>query len=101
MLRKTQAEFLEDVKGVGVEVLGVYVGALRKVRVRCLRCDHVWDAVANNLVQGHGCRICGAEHIRGLNVMRGVRARKYREMELQGLVDATRVPTESFSDRII
>lgn len=58
--RKTQKEFVEEMKNINpdVEVVGEYKGRHSKVTVRCTKCKNIWDAVAGSLLSGRGCPIC-------------------------------------------
>lgn len=44
-----------------IEVIGKYVNANRRIKVKCKECGFVWDAVPANLKRGDGCRKCGAK----------------------------------------
>ena len=64
--RKTHERFVEEaaVRNPKVEVIGRYEGAQRHIKVRCRECGHVWEPIANNILQGTGCSKC---HHRGLS----------------------------------
>ena len=52
-----------------IEVIGKYVNANRRIKVKCKECGFVWDAAPANLKRGDGCRKCGAK-------LRGVKERR-------------------------
>ena len=60
MKRKTHEEFINEMKTINPSllVIGTYVNCSTKIEVKCLKCNHVWKAVPNSLIQGHGCPAC-------------------------------------------
>lgn len=44
-----------------IEVLGKYVNANRRIKVRCRICGFEWDGVPVSLLAGDGCRKCGTK----------------------------------------
>ena len=58
MIKKTHAEFLQDVRFYDITILGQYKGSLKPVKSRCDKCGHIWHPIANNLIQGSGCIKC-------------------------------------------
>lgn len=60
MKRKTHEEFINEMKTINpyVLVVGTYVNCSTKIEFKCLKCNHIWNAVPNSLVQGHGCPVC-------------------------------------------
>ncbi len=86
---KTHNDFIEEMKrGMpSIEVLGRYVNANRRVRVRCKKCGFEWEAVPANIVRGDGCRKCGAQ-------IRGEKERRKQEdfeKELKTLIPSVEV----------
>lgn len=55
-----------------IEVIGKYENANRRISVKCRNCGYSWNGVPANLLQGDGCRKCGAK-------TRGDKARKKQE----------------------
>ena len=60
MKRKTHDEFINEIKNINpfILVIGTYVNCSTKIEVKCLKCNHIWNAVPNSLIQGHGCPAC-------------------------------------------
>lgn len=60
MKRKTHEEFINEMKTINpsILVIGTYVNCSTKIEFKCLKCNHIWNAVPNSLVQGHGCPAC-------------------------------------------
>ena len=56
----TQEEFVSRLADVNpsVEVLGDYTNARSRIRVRCLKCGHVWAPSAYSLTAGYGYPEC-------------------------------------------
>lgn len=54
-------DFVERMKTIhpDIKVLGEYVNSSKKIQVRCMKCDYVWDGVPANMLSGDGCRKCG------------------------------------------
>ncbi|QFJ53779.1 zinc-ribbon domain-containing protein [Pseudobutyrivibrio xylanivorans] len=69
--RKTHEEFLSEIKNknINVEVLGKYVNAKTKLKVRCLKCNNTWDITPTNLLSGKRCPVCRKVHpaVNGVN----------------------------------
>ena len=55
-----------------IEVIGTYENTNRRITVKCKKCGYVWNGVPANMLQGDGCRKCGA-------IVRGDKARKKQE----------------------
>ena len=60
MRRKTQEEFLQEVKlrNPSIEVLGIYKSNKDPILVRCINCGREWSPLAGSLTSGHGCPAC-------------------------------------------
>lgn len=63
--RKSHEQFVSELKAVNpdIEVIGRYAGSSSRLDVRCGRCGHEWKAVANNLLRGTGCPVCGHKSV--------------------------------------
>lgn len=63
-LKKTTEEFVSELKTVNpsIKVIGQYEGCKTKIKVCCLKCNHVWSAQPSNLLQGVGCPECARIH---------------------------------------
>lgn len=44
-----------------IELIGCYVSCSRKTTFRCNIHNHTWESTPHNILQGHGCPICGKE----------------------------------------
>ena len=62
----THKDFVERLSAIrpDIEVVGKYENANRRIAVRCKNCGFSWNGVPANLLEGDGCRKCGAK-IRG------------------------------------
>lgn len=60
MKKKTHEQFLDEIRvsNPSILVLGNYVNCSTKIKVKCLKCSHIWSTVPNSLSQGHGCPVC-------------------------------------------
>lgn len=58
--RKPHDQYVQELadKNPKIEVLGEYEGNSKKIKVRCLTCQHIWDPVAGDLLQGRDCPAC-------------------------------------------
>lgn len=57
---KNTETFINQLKCVNesIEVLGNYNNTHQKIKCRCKRCNHVWEAKPYSLLHGHGCPRC-------------------------------------------
>jgi len=58
---KTHEKYVQEVFeywGNEYEIIGLYSGALSKIKVRHNICGIEWDVIAVSLITGHGCRKC-------------------------------------------
>lgn len=64
--RKTHAEFLYEmhIQQPDIEIMGVYSGARNRITVKCRHCNHIWEAMASNLLRGTGCPSCAGNLIK-------------------------------------
>ena len=62
----THEGFVEKLSAIkpDIEVIGLYENANRRIEVKCKKCGFSWQAIPANLLEGDGCRKCGAK-IRG------------------------------------
>lgn len=59
----TTEEFINRLQQINpdIEVLGTYIKAHTKMRVKCAICGHEWTTKPYVLLQGHGCPKCGGK----------------------------------------
>ena len=57
---KTTEEFKQEMKKINenIEILGEYVNAKTKIKVRCKKDGNIWNAKPNDLLSGCGCPQC-------------------------------------------
>lgn len=58
---RTKEQYVEDLRKKGIdyiEVLGDFNGVERKITVKNMKCGHIYDANAGNVMQGSGCPKC-------------------------------------------
>ena len=80
-IRKTNEKFVEDLKGVNpnIEPLEEYDGANKEIKVKCLKCNHIWKTTPDRLVRRKiGCPKCS-------NIDRGNKMRKTKEQFIEEL----------------
>lgn len=60
--KRTTEQFVEELAQVNpdIDVVGEYFSASEVIDVRCKVCGHEWSSLPNNLLNGHGCRVCNA-----------------------------------------
>jgi len=59
--KKTHEEFVIQVHEIfnnEIEVLGIFIKTAERVLVKCEKCNHEWNPIANSLLQKHGCFEC-------------------------------------------
>ncbi len=61
VLKKTQDQFVEEVKTVNpsIDVIGTYRNSNTPVRCRCHNCGNVWNPLPSTIMGGGGCPECG------------------------------------------
>lgn len=61
--RKTQEEFEKELKEIhpNIKVLGKYTNTNTKIRCLCMIHNYEFDSIPNNMLRGHGCKLCGIE----------------------------------------
>lgn len=57
---KTTDQFIKELQTVDefINVLGEYVNGHTNIKLKCLRCNHIWEAKPYSILQGHGCPRC-------------------------------------------
>ena len=58
--RKTTKVFSEQLALINpqIEVIGEYKNSATKIKVKCNKCDYLWESTPSNLLQGYGCPNC-------------------------------------------
>ena len=58
---KTHEQFIKELHIVNpdIEVLGTYINSQTKIKCKCKKDGYEWEAKPNDLLNGHGCRVCG------------------------------------------
>ena len=58
--RKTHDEFIEQMANINsnIIILGKYVSNKKKILVKCKICEHEWEVLPSNILDGHGCKKC-------------------------------------------
>lgn len=58
--KKNTKDFISELKTINpyIDVLGEYINSKKKIKVKCKKCDHIWDTVPSNLLRNHGCPKC-------------------------------------------
>ena len=53
-------EFIKRINDMNSEIiiLGEYEGSAKRIKCQCKRCNHIWNPIANGLMQGYGCPQC-------------------------------------------
>lgn len=61
--RKTHEVFVKEISTINpnIEIIGKYINARTKIKVRCLIDDHIWYATPDNLLHGYGCPKCAGK----------------------------------------
>lgn len=62
-LKRTPDEYVELVKEANsdIEVLDIYSDSQTPIFHRCKICGHIWNAIPNNILRGHGCKSCATK----------------------------------------
>lgn len=63
LFSKTHEQFIEEMKVINpnIEVLGKYTKSNEKITCKCKLCNNIWEAIPNDLLQGHGCPPCNSK----------------------------------------
>lgn len=63
MVRKTHEAFVEEAKAINpnIEILGRYIGRHKRITVRCIKHDYIYDPFARDVLRGHGCIYCRSD----------------------------------------
>ena len=58
--KKTHKEFVNQMKNTNpnIEIIGKYVGALAKIKCKCMLCGNIWDTRPSVLLSNYGCPHC-------------------------------------------
>ena len=64
-VRKTHEQFVDELQAInpGIKVLGKYITATTKIRVKCEECGNIWDTKPSTLLCGRGCPECGKKKV--------------------------------------
>lgn len=59
-LKKSHEDFLKEfnILNLNITLLGKYIDCNTKIMCRCNICDHEWETLPNNLLNGHSCPKC-------------------------------------------
>lgn len=62
---KTDSQFINELKEISsnIQVIGKYINAHTKIKVKCLTDNYVWDSTPSNLLRGYGCPNCAGKRI--------------------------------------
>lgn len=69
-LRKPHEEYVKELGEVtsNIVCLSEYTNSSTKIKVKCLKCNEIWEAYPYNLLSGHGCPACNIS--RGENIIK-------------------------------
>ena len=58
-------DFVKELYAINdtIEVIGKYVGANKKIEIKCKTCGNIWSSTASNLLRGTGCPKCNLSHL--------------------------------------
>ena len=58
--KKDTKQFIKELEqvNVNIEVIGEYSCGHDKIKVKCKICNHTWETLPKDLLQGHGCPKC-------------------------------------------
>lgn len=58
--KKPHDQYVQELadKNPNIEVLGKYGGSSKRIKVKCLTCQYVWEPKAGDLLQRKGCPAC-------------------------------------------
>lgn len=56
--KKTHADFVDEIKGREIIVIGAYKTAKTKIEFKCSKCNHKWLSTPTNILSGTGCPSC-------------------------------------------
>ena len=58
--KRTHQDYVDALRQVNqdIEVIGEYINSQTAILHKCRKCDTVWNAIPNGLLQGHGCPVC-------------------------------------------
>ncbi len=50
-----------------IEILGEYINARTKIKVKCNQCSNIWHPIPDSIVRGHGCNVCATNKVKKTN----------------------------------
>ncbi|HJI48865.1 MAG TPA: hypothetical protein OIL97_04875 [Oscillospiraceae bacterium] len=58
--KKTSEQFFDEIKSKNpnIDIISNYVNSKTKIKVKCKKCDFVWEVTPNSLLSGRGCPKC-------------------------------------------
>lgn len=86
-MARTAKQFIEEMQLINsnIEIISSYTKAVERVKVRCLRCNKVWEPKAYSLLQGKGCPSCSSKI--GATKNKGITGVKSTEKFIKELAD--------------
>ncbi len=67
-----------------IEVIGKFNNLTTRIEVRCKKCGHQWNPIAQSLYQGHGCVVCAGKNKRTTEEIKAELAVTRPDVELLG-----------------
>ena len=57
---KSHQCFIEELRNINknIDVIGIYSGANKHIKVQCKKCKHIWSPTSSSLISGYGCPHC-------------------------------------------
>lgn len=55
---KTTSVYRNEILDYNIDIVGEYLGDKVKVSHKCLKCEHIWEAMPHNILADHGCPLC-------------------------------------------
>lgn len=89
----TSSQYKEKVSNINsdIMVLDEYQGSNIKIKHQCKKCNHVWEAVPNSIIQGRGCPVCAIKN----NSIKKTKTHDEYKKELS-MVNQNIVPLEQY-----
>lgn len=62
-ITRTHEEFVDIMSKINpqIQIIGTYVRNKVKIKCKCSICEHEWETLPSNLIQGFGCPKCASE----------------------------------------